>query len=678
MLHLNIHSNTSQAPQSSNTQPEGTDACVDKPVKIDEHLKSDFEIACAKFQVTQTPLLLGALNGNKSQMHNATGEQQCLQYFKARLGTLKQHSSNEYRTHCPFHQDNHPSLTINPVKRVWYCLSACQIGGGMIDFEMKYAAEVEEMPCDKIEAQKRIEEVLGNELLFSPQEPEAIYDYTDETGQLLSQVLRLPNKNFLQRRPDGNGGWIYNVSGTKKVLYHLPEVVSASRVFVVEGEKDADNLKAALEGDGWATTTAPGGAGKWRDGFSPYLAGKEAFVLPDNDDAGQKHAFQVASAIQKYVNSVKIVALPGLSDKGDVSDFLTNHTAADLLKLAEQTPAWKPLVSSKESNAGLKESNHPKIITLSDVQPCKVPWLWEPYLAEGMVSLLSGDPGAGKTFIAQSIAAALSIGQVPYTQEPRPPADVLYLSCENSPEYILRPRFDLLGGDPTRFHVVNDGVQISDISALEYAIEKTNAQFMVVDPIQSFLGPNVDAHRANETRPLMDNLSRLAAKYKCCILLLRHLSKATTSRAIYRGMGSIDFTGAVRTELLAGCSSSDPAQCALVQTKSNIGKLGTALGYTITADGFSWTGQSELTAKDLLSPEAGDEEGDALTEAVQFLTTTLADKPRLANKLIEEAKQLGISKATLKRAKKQLNVVSKKVGIDAGWEWFIPKGINTP
>jgi hypothetical protein len=106
--------------------------------------------------------------------------------------------------------------------------------------------------------------------------------------------------------------------------------------------------------------------------------------------------------------------------------------------------------------------------------------------------------------------------------------------------------------------------------------------------------------------------------------------------------------------------------------------LGTALGYTITADGFSWTGQSELTAKDLLSPEAGDEEGDALTEAVQFLTTTLADKPRLANKLIEEAKQLGISKATLKRAKKQLNVVSKKVGIDAGWEWFIPKGINTP
>jgi len=337
---------------------------------------------------------------------------------------------------------------------------------------------------------------------------------------------------------------------------------------------------------------------------------------------------------------------------------------------APQSPGTTPEVKAKD--------HHAKIITLSEVVPSTVPWFWEPYLVQGMVSMLSGDPGTGKTFIAQSIAAALSVGQVPYTQESRPPGSVLYLSLENSPEYILRPRFDKLGGDPSRFHLINGSVKLSDVPCLSNAIKETGAQLMVVDPIQSFLGADVDAHRANETRPLMDNLSRLATEYKCCILLLRHLSKAPASRAIYRGMGSIDFTGAVRTELLAGYSSSDPGLRALVHTKSNIGPIGNSLGYSTANGSFSWTGESDLTAQDLLSRESSKEEGDAIAEAKEFLASKLSEKACMVNELYAESEQLGISKVTLKRAKKQLKIEAQKIGLTGGWEWSLPKQIKSP
>lgn len=292
--------------------------------------------------------------------------------------------------------------------------------------------------------------------------------------------------------------------------------------------------------------------------------------------------------------------------------------------------------------------------------------------------MLSGDPGAGKTFIAQAIAAALTVGHVPSTHQPRPPAHVLYLSVENSPEHVLRPRFDSLGGNPNLFHVVDGPVRLSDISFLSSALEQTKAELMVVDPIQSFLGADVDTHRANETRPVMDDLSRLAKEHKCCILLLRHLSKAPTGRAIYRGLGSIDFTGAARTELLAGCSSADPTQYALVHTKSNLGQKGDSLGYAIGAKGFCWTGESTLTAMDLLSPESSREVGEAVTEAKQFLLSALAHGARIVSEVIADAQQAGISKVTLKRAKKELKVFSSKNGLSGGWKWSLAEGSHVP
>ena len=330
----------------------------------------------------------------------------------------------------------------------------------------------------------------------------------------------------------------------------------------------------------------------------------------------------------------------------------------------------------------------PNIIRLSEVQPAPVDWLWKPYLPTGMLAMLSGDPSSGKTYASLSIGASFTVGRVPCCDVACEPGDIVYLTVENSPAHVLRPRFDSLGGDPRRFHLLLgtideiegekskfSAMSLSEVDVLEETIQTTKARLVVIDPIQSFLGAGVDFHRSNETRPVLDGLARLAEKHSCCILLVRHISKASTNRAIHRGLGSIDFTGAVRSELLAGSDSSDPNRRALVHIKSNVGKLGASVGFVIDDAGFRWTGESSLTATAILAPEARSDDVSAMKEATEFLKQALAHGGRSANDLIEQASAMGISFRTLKRAKANVGVKSQKgSGMDQPWEWVLPEG----
>ncbi len=355
---------------------------------------------------------------------------------------------------------------------------------------------------------------------------------------------------------------------------------------------------------------------------------------------------------------------------------------AEVTEIAESVSRYEPASPSRRPDL-----RRPELLKLSQVEAREVDWLWKPYLANGMLAMLSGDPGSGKTFIGLAVAAAITVGRIPCTGEQCVPAQVLYLSVENSPGYVLRPRFDALGGDPDRFTLlpgsvtVSSGraergaVQLSDVSLLSAALYQTQARLVIVDPIQSYLGAEVDAHRSNETRPIMDGLSRLAEEQHCCILLVRHLCKAQTGRAIHRGLGSIDLTGAVRTELIAGCSPDDPAQRALVQVKSNLGPFGPSLGYSIEGDGkFRWTGESQLTASAILAPESESGETGAAAEAEAFLLNTLTHGARPQQEIESEARQEDISRRTLTRAKKRLGVQSRKTSMTGAWEWLLPEG----
>jgi predicted P-loop ATPase len=165
------------------------------------------------------------------------------------------------------------------------------------------------------------------------------YDYKDEKKSLLFQVVRMPGHKFRQRKPDGHGGWIWNLQGVRRVLYRLPELCEASPAdgvcFICEGEKDTDNLRRL----GCVVTTNPGGAGKWRDEYSIFFKDWDVVILPDNDGPGRNHGERVRRALKGIAHGVRVLMLPGLADKGDVSDWIAaGGTREKLLALVELLP----------------------------------------------------------------------------------------------------------------------------------------------------------------------------------------------------------------------------------------------------------------------------------------------------------------------------------------------------
>jgi len=238
-------------------------------------------------------------------------------FYKRHVKNLKPVGDGQLKGLCPFHDDRHPSLSVNLETGSWFC-HACVVGGGPRHF----AKQLGVAPPDD-----------GRR-----DEPGATYDYHDENGQLLYQVVRFRGKKFRQRRPDGSGGWVWGLKDTRRVLYQLSKLKDKATVYVVEGEKDADRLW----GIGVPATTCPMGAGKWREEYIEQLkaAGIERVViLPDNDSEGRKHAESVALSCLKAGLQVKVLNLPGLPDKGDVSDWLDNgHVKDDLAEIVSATP----------------------------------------------------------------------------------------------------------------------------------------------------------------------------------------------------------------------------------------------------------------------------------------------------------------------------------------------------
>ncbi|MDP8243578.1 MAG: DUF3987 domain-containing protein [Candidatus Hinthialibacter antarcticus] len=226
-----------------------------------------------------------------------------------------------------------------------------------------YMPDENAVVCTKVESEKRIDSAGGwrhklngqNTRIEMPKPNSsgngkrsinATYDYKDERGKLLFQVVRYEPKDFRQRRHNGSGGWLWNLNGVKRVLYRLTELLEAPKgetIHIVEGERD---VHALVDHDLYATCN-PGGAGKWHlidaDSLKVFES-RQVVILPDNDKPGIDHAQQVAMSLYGKAASVKIVRLPGLPPKGDVSDWLDSGGAIDELhRLVDEAPEWEPM-----------------------------------------------------------------------------------------------------------------------------------------------------------------------------------------------------------------------------------------------------------------------------------------------------------------------------------------------
>lgn len=227
-------------------------------------------------------------------------------------------SGDTWLVKCPGHEDGRRSLAIKQGDRgaMLTCHAGCETAHVVEVLGMKMADLFDGPPVSR----------GGGRIVRE-------YDYRDETGALLYQVVRMEPKDFRQRAPDGRG-WSWKLEGVRRVLYRLPELIASAprAVFVVEGEKDADALAAM----GLVATTNAGGAGKWRADYSAALRGRPVFILPDNDEPGYAHAEVVSRALTPIAQSVRVVSLPGVPPKGDVSDWIAaGGTKEALLELAK-------------------------------------------------------------------------------------------------------------------------------------------------------------------------------------------------------------------------------------------------------------------------------------------------------------------------------------------------------
>lgn len=296
------------------------------------------------------------------------------------------------------------------------------------------------------------------------------------------------------------------------------------------------------------------------------------------------------------------------------------------------------------------------MICMQDVKQTEVSWLWYPFIPFGKLTILQGNPGEGKTYFAMQLAAACTTGKALPNMTPLEPFNVIYQTAEDGLGDTVKPRLIEAGADLARVLVIDDGdspLTLSD-ERIERAIAENQAHLLIIDPIQAFLGADIDMNRANEVRPVFRKLSEIAQRHACAIILIGHLNKTVGTQSTYRGLGSIDMTAAVRSLLFIGRVKSAPATHVLTHEKSSLAPPGKSLAFSLgTQEGFRWIGEYAITADELLSGEAHAQ--TKVKQAQSLILSKLKESRTCRSSELEKAAaEQGISARTLRMAKQQL------------------------
>ena len=365
------------------------------------------------------------------------------------------------------------------------------------------------------------------------------------------------------------------------------------------------------------------------------------FLCLDADKAGEDACKRLAGLLPDTVSVTRIQ--PCMKDWNDV-----------LVHRAE--------ISNRNyfKSTVLKEPSKPetvKIIRMSDVELTPVEWLWKPYLPFGKLSVLQGNPGEGKTYFAMHLAAACTNGKLLPNMEHMKPFNVIYQTAEDGLGDTVKPRLIEAGADLDRVLVIDDSevqLTLSD-ERIEKAIVENNARLVIIDPIQAYLGADVDMNRANEVRPIFMRLGQVAQRTGCAILLIGHLNKAAGMQSLQRGLGSIDIAAAVRSVMFIGKLKHDPTMRILTHEKSSLAPPGVSLAFSLGDEGgFRWVGEYDITADEMLSGIEPQRETKT-QQAKDLICTLLAGGKQVLSEDIDKAAlERGIPGRTVRDAKREL------------------------
>jgi putative DNA primase/helicase len=435
---------------------------------------------------------------------------------------------DHWKARCPGHDDHSQSLSIkfDGSRALVHDFAGCGTEYLLERVGLKLANLYFDGPTNSDRNQGR----------QSTSQPITKYPYVDETGKLLFEVLRFEPKDFRQRKPEADGGWSWHLNGVRRVLYQLPDVLSASDTLITEGEKDCESARRL----GFVATCNPGGAGKWKDEYSEFLRGKNVSIIPDNDEPGRKHAQQVAVSLHLRANSVKVLELPGAKD---LTEWIERGgTREQLLSLIQSAAVW----AEKE-----KAHNGFQLTSLRDLmlEPEEnISFLLADKLPAGGLSILSAKPKVGKSTLARGLCLAVARGE-PFLGCATSQGSVIYLALEEKRSEVRRHFQDLgaTGEEPIHVHVASaprDAVQ--ELCGL---VKKVMPVLLVIDPLFKLVRVR-DEKAYAEVCAAIEPLLNLARESGAHVLATHHNGKMERADAMDAILGSTAIFGGVDSAII--------------------------------------------------------------------------------------------------------------------------------
>lgn len=312
---------------------------------------------------------------------------------------------------------------------------------------------------------------------------------------------------------------------------------------------------------------------------------------------------------------------------------------------------------------------------LNTIHSREVKWLWYPYIPYGKITIIQGDPGDGKTtFILSLIAGLTRTGYLPCSKE-KLFCKAIYQNTEDDLADTIKPRLERHGADCSKVCFINKSEQLLlDDDCLETAIIESQAKLLVLDPLQAFVGENIDMNRANSIRPRLSKLKCIAEKTGCAIVIIGHLNKKAGGKLDYRGLGSIDIQAAARSVILIGKHEEFPNFRFVAQQKNNLAPLGKTLGFTLKDGVVKWLGQFPISAEELATGECFNKKSKERI-ATKIIANSLVHGRMPSDLIFKRCADEGISERTVNNAKKKMSI--RAIRKEQVWYWELTHCLDT-
>ncbi len=318
----------------------------------------------------------------------------------------------------------------------------------------------------------------------------------------------------------------------------------------------------------------------------------------------------------------------------------------------------------------MKHTDKLKYEYFSSIKQKNVEWLWYPYIPYGKLTILQGDPGEGKSTFMLNIAALLTKGKpMPDGYSIGDPKCVVYQTLEDDLSDTVKPRLIAAGADCSKIaYIVDEESPLTlEDSRIEMAIKKTNARLFILDPLQAYVSQHTDMFSAGRIRQQLQSLSNIAAKYKCAVVIIGHMNKASGEKNLYRGLGTIDIAAIARSVLMIARDKADSSLRYMFPVKSSLAPEGSMIAFTLEGQkGIRWIGHCDMDSDTV--PEINSSKSKQVL-AVETISNMLEYRDVRSIEMLRKLKIMGISESTINIAKKQLGVMSYRSS--GSWFWHL-------